>query len=159
MGAMASQITSSTIVYYTIYSGEDHRKHQSSESLAFVRGNSPVTGEFVAPMASNMENVSIWWRHHGDFRSCLMWYWTALLTWMIRFKSPTSHKSFYWINNMMKSVIQQKASYKPDVFLLILLIFWFYTQERKHHFIILILIATNCCKSASLFEAIGCRIL
>ena len=27
-------------------------------------GNSPVTGEFPAQMASNSENVPIWWRHH-----------------------------------------------------------------------------------------------
>ena len=27
-------------------------------------GNSPGTGEFPAQMASNVENVSIWWRHH-----------------------------------------------------------------------------------------------
>ena len=27
--------------------------------------NSPVTGEFPAQRASNAENVSIWWRHHG----------------------------------------------------------------------------------------------
>ena len=27
-------------------------------------GNSPWTGEFHAQMASNAENVSIWWRHH-----------------------------------------------------------------------------------------------
>ena len=26
--------------------------------------NSPVTGEFPAQIASNTENVSIWWRHH-----------------------------------------------------------------------------------------------
>ena len=38
MGAMASQITSLTIVYSTVYSGADQRKHQSSASLAFVRG-------------------------------------------------------------------------------------------------------------------------
>ena len=64
MDAMASQITSLTIVYSTLYSGADQRKHQSSTSLAFVWGNSPVTGEFPAQMASNAENVSIWWRHH-----------------------------------------------------------------------------------------------
>ena len=29
-------------------------------------GNSPVMGEFPAQGASNAENVSIWWRHHGD---------------------------------------------------------------------------------------------
>ena len=28
-------------------------------------GNSPVTGEFPAQRASNAENVSIWWCHHG----------------------------------------------------------------------------------------------
>ena len=28
-------------------------------------GNSPGTGEFSAQTASNAENVSIWWRHHG----------------------------------------------------------------------------------------------
>ena len=27
--------------------------------------NSPVTVEFLAQMASNAENVSIWWRHNG----------------------------------------------------------------------------------------------
>ena len=27
-------------------------------------GNSPVTGEFAAQMASNAESVSSWWRHH-----------------------------------------------------------------------------------------------
>ena len=38
MGAMASQITSLTIVYSTVYSGADQRRHESSASLAFVRG-------------------------------------------------------------------------------------------------------------------------
>ena len=38
MGAMASQITSLTIVYSSVNSGADQRKHQSSASLAFVRG-------------------------------------------------------------------------------------------------------------------------
>ena len=38
MGGMASQITSLTIVYSTVYSVADQRKHQSPASLAFVRG-------------------------------------------------------------------------------------------------------------------------
>ena len=38
MGAMAFQITSLTIVYSTVNSGADERKHQSFASLAFVRG-------------------------------------------------------------------------------------------------------------------------
>ena len=38
MGAIASQITSLTIVYSTVYPDADQRKHQSSASLAFVWG-------------------------------------------------------------------------------------------------------------------------
>ena len=38
MGVIASQVTSLTIVYSTVYSDEDQRKHQSSASLPFVRG-------------------------------------------------------------------------------------------------------------------------
>ena len=49
----------------------NQRKHQSSSSLAFVRGihrwPSPVTGEFPAQKASNAEKVSIWWHHHAPF--------------------------------------------------------------------------------------------
>ena len=33
-------------------------------------GNSPVTCEFHAQMASNAENVSIWWRHHDNGCEC-----------------------------------------------------------------------------------------
>ena len=36
MDSIASQITSPTIVYSTVHSGSDQRKHQSSASLAFV---------------------------------------------------------------------------------------------------------------------------
>ena len=37
MGEIASEITSLTIVYSTVYSGADEWKHQSSASLAFVQ--------------------------------------------------------------------------------------------------------------------------
>ena len=62
MGAMVSQITSLTIVYLTVYSGADQRKHRATGLCA---GNSRVTGKFPAQMASNAENVYIWWRHIG----------------------------------------------------------------------------------------------
>ena len=42
MSTITSQITSLTIVYSTVYSGADQRKHQSSASLAFVRGMEPL---------------------------------------------------------------------------------------------------------------------
>ena len=56
ISAMASQITSLTIVYSTVYSGADQRKHQSSASLAFVRGihRWPVNSPHKGPAARKM---------------------------------------------------------------------------------------------------------
>ena len=62
--AMASQITSLTIVYSTVYSDADHTNIKAPRHW-------PLWGEFTgdrwipAQRASNTENVSIWWRHHG----------------------------------------------------------------------------------------------
>ena len=39
-------------------------------------GNSPGTGEFPTQMASNAENVSIWWRHH------VTWIYYYLIVWL-----------------------------------------------------------------------------
>ena len=64
MSVMASQIIDVPIVYSTVWSGADQRKHQSSASLAFVRGLHRGSVKFPAQRASNAENVSIWWRHH-----------------------------------------------------------------------------------------------
>ena len=63
MGVMASEITSLTIIYWTVYSGTEQRKHQSLASL---------TGEFPTQMGSNAENVSIWWCHHELTRYILV---------------------------------------------------------------------------------------
>ena len=52
MGAMASQITSLTIVYSTFYSRRRSKKDQSSASLAFVRGipRGPVNSPHKRPV-------------------------------------------------------------------------------------------------------------
>ena len=70
MGAIASQITSLTIVYSTVYSDADQKKTSKLRVTGLCAGNSPGTGEFPAQMASNAENVSIWWRHHGIVIIC-----------------------------------------------------------------------------------------
>ena len=41
------------------------KKASKLRVTGLCEGNSPVTGEFPAQRASNAENVSIWWRHHG----------------------------------------------------------------------------------------------
>ena len=83
MGAIASQITSLTIVYSIIYSDADQRKHQSSASLAFVRGihRGPVNSPHKWPVTRKMfpfDDVimkSHTWRHHDmDALSALLSY-------------------------------------------------------------------------------------
>ena len=56
MRAMASQITSLTIVYSTVYSGADQRKHQRPASLAFVMGihRWPVNSSHKGPVTRKM---------------------------------------------------------------------------------------------------------
>ena len=56
MGAVASQITSLTIVYSTVYLDADQREHQSSASLAFVRGihREPVNSPHKGPVTREM---------------------------------------------------------------------------------------------------------
>ena len=65
MGTIASQITCLTIVFSTVYLDTDHH----TENIKAPR-HWPLCVEFTgdrwlhAQMASNAENVSIWWRHH-----------------------------------------------------------------------------------------------
>ena len=56
MTMVASQITSRTVVYSTVYSDADQRKHQRSASLAFVWGNSPgpVNSPHKGPVTRKM---------------------------------------------------------------------------------------------------------
>ena len=85
MGTIASQITSIAIVYSTVYSSADQRKHQSSASLAFVGGihwgpvNSPhkwpVTRKCVHLMTSSCPRVISQPMHRPYERAmgCLLW--------------------------------------------------------------------------------------
>ena len=83
MGVIASQITSLTIVYSTIYSDADQRKHQSSASLAFVWGpvNSPHKWPVTRKMFPFDDVVMLWCECHTS-RKC---------SWKLN--------NFYWFNN------------------------------------------------------------
>ena len=72
MGAMESQITSLTIVYSTVYSGADQRKHQRSASLAFV---GELTCDRWIPRTKGQlrGDVSFWWRHQRDYRQMYLY--------------------------------------------------------------------------------------
>ena len=73
MGAMASQITSLIIVYSTVYSGADQRKHQSSTSLAFVRAIQrwPVNSPHKWPVPRKMFPFD-------DVIMCICYWWTIV---------------------------------------------------------------------------------
>ena len=66
MSAMISSITNLTIIYWTVYSGADQIKHQTSASLAFVRGmhrwpvNSPHRGSVTRKMFSFDDVIMQW---------------------------------------------------------------------------------------------------
>ena len=68
-GAMASHITSLTIVYSTVCSGGS-KKTSKLPVTGLCAGNSLVTGEFPAQMVSNAENASSWWLHHVSLWVC-----------------------------------------------------------------------------------------
>ena len=71
MVVIASQITSLKIVYSIVYSDADQRKHQSSASLAFVRGihRGPVNSPHKWPVTRKLfpfDDVIMWlyWVNH-----------------------------------------------------------------------------------------------
>ena len=83
MAAIVSQIAGVPIVYSNVYSGADQRKHQSSASLAFLRGihrwpvNSPYIGAATRKMFPFDDVILLLWNLliccpmymncHGDF--------------------------------------------------------------------------------------------
>ena len=66
MGAMASQSPASRLFTQQCRS----KKTSKLRVTGLCAGNSPGTGEFPAQMASNAENVSIWWRHYAVSTGC-----------------------------------------------------------------------------------------
>ena len=78
MGTMASQITSLLIVYSTVYSSADQRKHQSSTSLAFVRGihRWPVNSPDKRPVTRKMfpfDDIIMWLLDRQYQNGTLQW--------------------------------------------------------------------------------------
>ena len=92
MSAIASQITSLTIVYSAVYSRRRSKKTSKLRVTGLCEGNSPGTGEFPAQMASNTENVSIWWCHHEWYRTLFY----ILAIWRCRKNFSQWQRSFHW---------------------------------------------------------------
>ena len=65
MGAIVSQISSLASVLLNRLIRCRSKKTSKLRVTGLCAGNSPETGEIPAQRASNAENVSIWWSHHG----------------------------------------------------------------------------------------------
>ena len=101
MGTMASQTTRLTIVYSTVYSGVDQRKHQSSASLSFVRGihrwpvNSQTKGQLRGKcfqlMTSSCISVILSWfillNHHDKLTNTVIISHHDVIKWIFFFAS------------------------------------------------------------------------
>ena len=104
MEAIASQMTSVTIVYSIVYSDADQRKHQSSASLAFVRGihRGPVNSPHKWPVTRKMfpfDDV-IMMQAPFDLCSHNTKYAVKVASWPY---STPFFKAWYWLILMLSS--------------------------------------------------------
>ena len=146
MGAMAYQITSLTIVYSTVCSGADQRKHQSSASLAFVRGfhRSPVNSPHKGPVTRKLfpfhdvimascETLTNWGRDkfatisHDIFKISNLWpLFGQFAAYMIKFSTTFGftkvlfggRPTFFQNNNLIKNffMFYQQVMYSLHIY-------------------------------------------
>ena len=100
IGTIASQITSLTIVYTTVYSDADQSKHQSSASLAFVRGihrdrwvprtNGQLRGKCFHLITSSCGNMALMCQPSSDFS------FPPFVTFVIS-NTPVSNQSAWYL--------------------------------------------------------------
>ena len=102
MGTIASQITSLTSVYSTVYSGADQSKHQSSASLAFVWGihRGPVNSPHKWPVTRKMfpfDDVIMRWSVASIHKSmwCFGIFYVVSLTILLHEQSSCWYTAWY----------------------------------------------------------------
>ena len=104
---MASQITSLTIVYSTVYWGADHRNHRSSASLAFVWGihRWPVNSPDKWPVTRKMfpfDDVIMRYllsRFNIEWRKILWLQWNQ-----VRYSNDTFHQIWCWCTFLIRFI-------------------------------------------------------
>ena len=134
MTTMASQITSLMVVYTTVYSDADQRKHQTSASLAFVWGihrdrwiprtKGQLRGKYFYLMTSSCQIIKTEYEAMGyvsihdpiakehviyecDTHVCIVWSRTAQL-WLLNMDR-------YWCNALFLSPLYWFIHYTSDV--------------------------------------------
>ena len=102
MSAMASQITSLTIVYSTVLFRHRSKKTWKLRVTGLCEGNSSVTVEFPTQKTSNTEHVSIWWRHHAMTQ---FWPTKAYIQGMLRVDVSRIYNEECWKNSRADGVL------------------------------------------------------
>ena len=102
MGAIASQITSLTVIYSTVYSDAGQRKHQSSTSVTFVRGihRWPINYPHKGPVTRKIfpfDDVIIFNENSGCAQRYMETYETFVLC--ILFSNQNADKSGFMVSN------------------------------------------------------------
>ena len=105
MSLMASQITSLTIIYLTAYWGADQRKHQSSASLAFVRGihRRPVNSPHKWPVTRKM----------FPFDDVIMYFVITGITTTTTFTVSSDYKVFILITFRLPVCFKETSKISP----------------------------------------------
>ena len=103
-------ITSLTIVYRTIYSGTDQRKHQSSASLAFLRGihrwpvNSPHKRPVTRKMFTFDDVIMVVWlllrETHLPLRPLLFTTWVVSKEYILHFSVAIKRNEHWFVCNL-----------------------------------------------------------
>ena len=115
---MASQVTSLTIVNSTAYSGTDQRKHQTSASLAFVRGihrwplKSPHEWPLTEKMSPFNDVIMIIHAYKKYVKPYTQWYGICLV---YRYSDCTAIRvsgKFYWLRDWDKFIQHNMTLYR-----------------------------------------------
>ena len=117
----------------------ESKKTLKLRAIGLCTGNSKGTGEFPAQMASNAENVSIWWRHHvqaeihvnvhlytmtrigGEQSSFLFLYqcetlFCSFLSFVLLFFWVTNWRSYIWLRQYQDAAILAWGSFMDICF-------------------------------------------
>ena len=128
MGANASQITSLTIVFSTVYSDADQRKHQSSASLAFVRGihRGLVNSLHKWPVMRKMSPFDDVIMKSSLFKimACCLFDTNSLnQCWLIRSRTNCSELNesmlVFILNNVLNNVVCEMSTILPSLMALV----------------------------------------
>ena len=119
---LISQITSLTIVSQPFIQAQIKENIKAPRHWP-LRGNPPVTVEFLAKRARNTENVSVWWHHHEIYETTshdaellilqLIKPTVTFCTYFIRRKSH-SNAAHIWHARTLQIVSQTKTSMRQQ---------------------------------------------